>query len=253
MAKKKKYPKYEIEFLTKFDGIGPAKARSLLDSFKDSSQVVKAEAKQLQECLGEKTGIHLFREIHGEDAPLGNKEPSDTGRPPGYTTEIGESIADDYAEGEGTIEEIMIKHGFSEQTFYNWQDEYLEFFELIKNARAVRRGRNYQMALNGKKKLLEGYQVIEQTTRTEPYTDEHGQKQNRVKDVTVSKKHYPPNATMIIFELCNDPSGEYKSVQHVKYESQEKIPPYDLSKLSDEELEQFEKLSQKALTNGSMK
>lgn len=188
----------------------------------------------------------------GDRCWLHGEEPANVGRKSDYTSELGHSIAEDYGEGTGTIVEIMEKHGLSETTFYRWKEELTEFWELLKKAEERRRGRKKEMALNGMKRLLEGYEVIEQTTQTEPLTDQDGRKQNRVKSVKITKKHIPPSASMIIFTLCNVAPDEFRSVQHIKYEGSETIPPYDFSKFTDEELEQFEALSLKALNgNGS--
>lgn len=245
MAKKKL--NISVDVLTDFKGIGEARATELLEMFGSVKNVMRADIRPICEHFGEKTGINIFKSLHGQDAPLGDFEKKKRGRSSDYTTEIGKSISDMYAEGESTITEIMHAHGLSEQTFYNWRSDNLEFFELIKTAKQIRKGRNYEMALNGKKKLLEGYEIIEQTTHTEPFTDDEGRKQNRVKAVTINKRHQPPSNAMVIFELVNSSDGEYRHVQHIKHDEGTSIPPYDFSSFSDKELELFEKLSKKAM------
>lgn len=245
MAKKKL--NIQAEVLTDFKGIGAKRANELLQMFGTVKGVMRADIRPICEHFGEKTGIKIFRALHGQDAPVGEYEKNRKGRTSEYTTELGKSISDMYAEGESTITEIMHAHGFSEQTFYNWRSDNLEFFELIKTSKQIRKGRNYEMALKGKRKLLEGYEVIEQTTHTEPYTDEQGSKHNRVKSVTINKRHQPPSNAMVIFELVNSSGGEYRHVQHIKHDEETVIPPYDFSKFTDAELELFEKLSKKAM------
>lgn len=201
----------------------------------------------LQSVLGEKTGKKVFIHIHGPDAPRKSQEPDPMGRKSKYTEEVGHSIAQAYAEGEGTIVEIMQKHGLSERIFYIWKEENLQFFQLIKNAEQMRQGHKKEMALNGLKKLLEGYEYTEQTTEAVPMAKKgSGQQDKKITKTILHRKHQSPNATAIIFTLCNTAPDEFKSVQHIKYDKPTEMPPFDFSEFTEEELELWEKLAEKA-------
>lgn len=247
--KKKKAPAFDPEHiaeLTEYKGIGPATAKALLTEYKTPDEVYKIGAPELQEAFGEKKGDNIFEAIHGEDAPKKDQRPSDRGRKPKYTEELGEAIAEQYSQGEATIKEIMEHHNLTERIFFYWQEENLHFFQLIKNASQARNSRKKEMALNGMKMLLQGHEYTEQSTEAKPVRDAEGNEKKVIQKTVLTRKFVPPNAGMIIFTLCNLEPAQWKSVQHIKHETGPEIPPYDFSDFSDDELEEFERLSAKA-------
>lgn len=250
MAKKKtkdkKLDPAHITELTEYKGVGPATARKLLTAYKTPDKVYKVGQPELQELLGEKTGEKVFVAIHGEDAPKKDQRPSDMGRKPIYSEALGLEIAEQYAEGEATIKEIMEHHNLTERIFFYWQEENLHFFQLIKNAKQARNSRKKEMALNGMKMLLQGHEYTEQSTEAKPVRDAEGNEKKVIQKTVLTRKFIPPNAGMIIFTLCNLEPGQWKSVQHIKHETGPEIPPYDFSEFTDDELEEFERLSAKA-------
>lgn len=243
MARKKKQQtseKEHIEELCKLKGIGRTFAEHLLRVFKTPKEVYKASETNLQTVLGIKRGTALHKQIHKGVIP-------DVGRNTKYDQQVAESIAKDYAEGSGTIVEIMEKHDLHEDSFYRWQKEITEFYELIKIARQKRKMRNYQMALRGKQKLLEGYEVVETSTIAVPKINpKTGETINEQKQTTINRKHVAPSSTMIIFELINSSEGEYRDVRHINYEGVEQPPPLNLESFTDEELKVWLKLVNKA-------
>lgn len=235
----------EAQKLTKYPGIGKIRARTLIDHFGTYAKVINAKLDELILLLGESIGQRLYSKIHNS----GEQEDENIkfGRSPDYTTDIGESIANMYARGEDSIKDIMKHHGFSEQTFYNWRDQNLEFFELIKSAQERRRTNISQLADQGMKKLLVGYEVNEQTTVAIPTQADDGTRKNVVKETRVSKRHIPPNATMIIFAKCNTDPDNFRHIQHIIHEGGDDIPPYDFTNLDDEEMKVLEKLQNKLM------
>lgn len=247
--KKRKYSKEKLEQLTELKGIGPATAKKILDTFTGLKEFRDADMPTLQTVLGKKKGEDIFIELHGADAPRGPQGPNPMGRSTKYSEELGQKIADDYAQGTGTVAEIMAKYGLSERIFYYWQEENLQFFQLIKNAKEARQGQKLHMALNGMKILLQGHEYTEQDTEATPIKNADGTTSKVIKKTVVKRKFIPPNATMVIFTLCNIDPENWKSVQHIKHEGGAEMPPYDFSNFTMEELETFERLSKKAQTN----
>lgn len=238
----------QLAQLEQFTGVGKTRAKKLIAHFGSAGKAINGDLAEIQLIFGKKVGEKIFNSLNGEEID------KKLGRSSEYSTDIGESIAKMYSLGKDSIADIMLHHGFSEQTFYNWLDVNLEFFELIKRAKKIRRGRKTELATQGLEKLLTGYEVTEQTTITVPVKKKDGEKETRIKETRISQKHIPPNATMIIFSLVNstkDDDDPMQHIQHIEYSKGGEIPPYDFSGFSDEELEVFDKLTKKAMSNGT--
>lgn len=246
----KKVKKSELDQLTGFPGIGEVRATKLIQHFGSASKAIKGTKEDVQLIFGKKIGEKVFNVLQGELIERS------FGRTSEYSTELGEKIAQMYSLGKDSIADIMLHHGFSDQTFYNWMESNLEFFGLIKRAKKIRRGRKTEMANQGLEKLLTGYDVTEKTTITVPIRSKDGSKAEKIKEIRESQKHIPPNATMIIFSLVNSTKDEedpMKHIQHIEYSKAGDIPPYDFSDFTDDELALFAKLTDKAMKNGSVK
>lgn len=162
-----------------------------------------------------------------------------------YFKDNYKDFAEDYAKGEETLRELCDRYGISTQTFYNLKDEKIEFFDAIKNAKEQRRDEKLGMANRGMKMLLEGGEYTE--TRVEAHRPPDGdQEDEQLEKVVRTRKRVLPNATMIIFTLCNLDKENWKHISTIKHEGIPDRPPVDLSNLSDEELDIFLELTQKA-------
>jgi len=114
-----------------------------------------------------------------------------------------------------TVAEICSLTGISEETFYCWKREKPEFSEAIKKA-----GKKFDELLiaEAKKsliKLLQGYTVQEKKTVTVDTGKKSadGKPIVKVKEHTVTDKHYQPNPTAIIFTLTNRDPENWKNKQ----------------------------------------
>lgn len=238
--------------LRKYSGIGPANAEKLAIEFDHINDVKTATLKRLNEVLGTKEGKKvqlalkgkLYREMR---KPKQKKEYATQSK---YTKELGESIALMFGKGEATKEEICKAHRISVSTFDNWHKENLEFFSLIKNAWEKRKENLDFLSDIGMKKMLTGYTVQEKIIEN-LVNKETGDVIANMKQEKVIEKHIPPSSAMIIFTKVNVSNGRFKHVQHITYDTKDDDSVYDLSKLNDEELNQFEalvsKIKQKAL------
>lgn len=232
--------------LRKYPGVGPKNAEKLALEFDHIDDVKKATLKKLNEILGYKEGkkIHLafrgklYREIKKP------KEKKDYATQSKYSKEIGESIAEMFGKGEATKDEICKAHGISSSTFDNWQKENLEFFSLIKNAWRKRKENLDNLSDIGMKKLLTGY-MIKESICENIVNKETGDVVPNLKQEKILEKHIPPSASMIIFTKVNVSEGRFKHVQHITYDNHDNDSVYDLSKLTDDELEKFEELVSK--------
>lgn len=230
------HPVQEVDALRGYKGIGPKMAQILLDHFGTATAAIESSHDELVKVAGRR-GKAFWKLVNKGIEPK-------TGRRSAYNDkELVNSILKDYGEGEGTIEEIMKKHGLSLDRFFEWQQIYPEFHDKVKEIKKLRQYRSYEMALIGKKKLLQGHTVEELTQVGVAKKDGSG----AIEPLRIQKtqKYYPPSATMIVFELINSSRGEFRDVRHITYQGRE-LPPYDLSKLSDEELKEFERILEKA-------
>lgn len=123
------------------------------------------------------------------------------------TPERVEIICKIIADG-GTDIEAARNAKISKDTFYTWLKEKPDFADAVKNAR--KRFEEWEMngilgdAKKSLKTLILGQDYEEIKTEYEP--GKSGQPQ--IRKQTITKKRIPPNATAIIFALCNrDPDN----------------------------------------------
>lgn len=153
------------------------------------------------------------------------------------TPEVIDTVCNAIIEGH-TEKEAAQLAGISEQSLYTYKKQNFEFFERVKNAHQEYNARLLpeitRAAHNGLLQLLTGSEYDEKTVTIV--------KPNGQTETTTTKKVIPPNATAIIFALCNrDPSrwqnrvtGEIK--QEIQTESKQSV---DISKVSDATLKQL--------------
>lgn len=131
--------------------------------------------------------------------------------------------------------------GIHVSTFCEWLNKYPEFSEAVKRARAAfedwQTNRILADSKNGLKTLILGQEYEEIKTTYEPSKDGT----LKIKSQTKTTKRIPPNATAIIFALCNrDPENwSNKHIQELtgKIETETK-PKVSLHNLSDDLLAQ---------------
>ena len=130
-----------------------------------------------------------------------------------------------------TISEVCKCVGISRQTFYNWQNENLEFAEAIEQANEERM---QFFAVEAKKSLLkmvQGYEVTE--TRVAVVPDENGKP--KVKEQTTTKKHVQPDTKAIIFTLTNGDPARWRNKKSTEITGNRGKDLF--SKMTDEEVE----------------
>ena len=125
----------------------------------------------------------------------------------------------------------------SKDTYYQWLKTKSDFSDAIKKAQDQF---NDMLIVEAKKslvKMLQGYTVEETRTVTADTgkKEENGKAIVKVKEHVVTKKHYQPNPTLIIFTLTNRDSDNWKNRQDNKVSAEIGIKS-NLENLSDEEL-----------------
>lgn len=111
-----------------------------------------------------------------------------------------------------TDKEICEQVGICQDTYIEWKKTKAEFSESVKKAEE-----NFlkTIASEAKKSLMkkiQGYTVQEKRT---VYNNEvvKGQSKPKIKEQTITDKHYQPDTTAIIFALCNTDSDNFKNKQ----------------------------------------
>lgn len=243
---KKKDRQKQLQILSSVKGIGAVTAKQIL---KVIGSIEKADPKKMVNKVEKEVGEHKAQLFWDNfDSLVEMWEHVTRDRTPGsntkFSSKMARSIAEDYSKGKATVAEICEKHGISIQTFYNWQDTHFEFFDAIKKATRIRNRIRGDMAMNGLERLLEGYDYTEQQTEAEP-DPQNPNGRGKIKKTVITKKHVPPNPTMIIFTATNQLKEDWKHVTAIEH-IHEQEPPPDLSRLSEEEKLQLEKLLSKA-------
>ena len=129
-----------------------------------------------------------------------------------YCPEIVSKICELIEKDSFTDKEICQQVGIAESTFYDWKEKKSEFSELLKKAEL--KFLKF-IAIEARKSLVkkvQGYTVQEKRT---VYASElkDGQSKPRIKEQTITDKHYQPDTVAIIFALCNQDSENFKNKQ----------------------------------------
>jgi len=153
----------------------------------------------------------------------------------------------------GKAEDCYRALGISADTYHRWIKQFPEFSEAISLAREERRKiseRDYleeaTAAINGIRKLLNGYSFTETEIREEEILDSStGQNQtNQIKRVKVTReKHIPPNMAAIAKVLGDDSLPNIillKSIEKFKLDDSKELYQYVFGALSaGSEVEEF--------------
>lgn len=119
-----------------------------------------------------------------------------------YCPEIVEEIASYIEQGESNINAAK-KAGITEAAFYKWKKEHVEFVERLKRAEDTYR--NWELnevaksARRSLKQLIEGFEY----TEIENEYESDGKGGYIIKKQRSKTKKFAPNATAVIFALCN--------------------------------------------------
>lgn len=153
-----------------------------------------------------------------------------------YCPEIVKSICDLIEKDSYTDKEICEQVGISESIYYEWKAEKAEFSELLKKAEQKFLKSIATAARKSLVKKVEGYTVQEKRT---VYASEvvKGKSTPRIKEQTITDKHYQPDTVAIIFALCNQDSENFKNKQSTEIGGIGGKPLFPERQLTDEELD----------------
>jgi hypothetical protein len=107
-------------------------------------------------------------------------------------------------------EQIAKNIGISEQTFYNWKDKHVEFFEAIKKGREVIVC-ELENALIKRAKGYEIEEVVFLPERGGGVTEKH------------NVKHIPPDTTALIFALKNMAHENWRDRKETEFSGNGKV------------------------------
>lgn len=161
-----------------------------------------------------------------------------------YSKEIVEKISDLISSDSYTIAEICQQVGISKDTYYRWLKEKSDFSDTIKKAQKHFDEKSVVEAHRSLMKLVSGYSVDE--TKTVYVDSKEGRP--KIKEQTVTKKHYQPNLGAAIFVLTNKDPENWKNRQSAELtgkDGKDLVPRVDLSKIDPKELKQIEEILKK--------
>ena len=150
-----------------------------------------------------------------------------------------------------TVAELCVQVGISEGSYYGWKNRFKEFEEQIKEAEDIRLKYFASEAKKSLLKKIQGYTVQEKKTVTVPgkVDEKTGTVTPKIKEQTVTDKHFQPDTGAIIFALCNTDPDNWKNRQSTELtgkDGKDLIPQPDLSKLTDDELRTLVELQSKS-------
>jgi len=157
-----------------------------------------------------------------------------------YNKKIVDNICSLIRTDSYTVAEICKLVGISERTYYDWLSKNADFAEVIKKAQDRF---NEDVLIECKKslvKLIKGYTVQEKRTITVDTgkRDENDKPIVKVKEHTVTDKHYPPSLGAIIHFQTNRDPDNWKNRQENKISGEVGIKS-SLESLSDDELQKI--------------
>lgn len=165
-----------------------------------------------------------------------------------YSKEIVQRITELISSDSYTIAEICKEVGISESTYHEWKSKKSEFSESIKKAQGIFDEKCTVEAKKSLMKLVSGYTVDESKTI---YVDTV-EGRPKIKEQTITKKHYQPSLGAAIFVLTNKDPENWKNRQNNEItgkDGKDLIPDFDISKLSDEERKLLLGIAEKANAN----
>lgn len=157
-----------------------------------------------------------------------------------YNKKIVNKIATLISEDSYTISEICEKVNIHKSTYYDWINSKPDFSDAIKKAEEEFNDTIIVEAKKSLMKLVKGYTAQEKKTTTQDTgkKDENDKPIVKVKEHTVTEKHYQPNTAAVIFALTNRDPDNWKNRYNSDVSAEVSIKS-DLDKLSDKELEQI--------------
>lgn len=157
-----------------------------------------------------------------------------------YNKKIVENICELIRTDSYTIAEICEKVGIVKDTYYQWLKTKSDFSDSIKKAEDEYNELIITEAKKSLVKMIRGYTIDETRTVTADTgkKDDNGKPIVKVKEHVVTKKHYQPNPTLVIFTLTNRDSDNWKNRQDTKVTAEVGIKSH-LENLSDEELQRI--------------
>lgn len=150
---------------------------------------------------------------------------------PKYSKRIVKRICDLISKDTYTIAEICATVRISERTYYQWQADYADFSEQIKEARHKFDETVLKDAKNSLVKLIKGYDYEE--TKTVVIDDGGGKP--KIKEKSTTKKHVAPNLGAIIHFQTNVDPATWKNRQNTELTGKDGKDLF--ASLTDEQLE----------------
>lgn len=137
-----------------------------------------------------------------------------------------------------TVAEICEQVSINQDTYYDWFKNKPEFSDAIKKAKGEFDDFLLVEARKSLVKKIRGYTIQEKKTVTVDTgkVNDEGKPIVKVKEHSVTDKHFQPDTAAIIFTLCNRDSDNWKNRQDTNLSGEVTLTS-DLEKLTDEELE----------------
>lgn len=163
-----------------------------------------------------------------------------------YNKEIVEKICLLIKTDSYTVAEICEQVSINQDTYYDWLKKKPEFSDSIKKAKGEFDDFLLAECKKSLVKKIRGYTVQEKKTVTADTgkRDENDKPIVRVKEHSVTDKHYQPDTAAIIFTLCNRDPDNWKNRQESNITGDMTLKS-ELEKRSDEELENIIKNGEK--------
>lgn len=157
-----------------------------------------------------------------------------------YSKKIVEDICALIRSDSYTIAEICSMVNISKETFYTWKETKPDFLDSIKKAEDEFSELITAEAKKSLVKMIRGYTVQEKKTVTADTgkKDENGKPIVKVKEHSVTDKHYQPVPAAVIFALTNRDPDNWKNRQDSKVSAEVGVKSH-LESLSDEELQKI--------------
>lgn len=135
-----------------------------------------------------------------------------------YSKKLVERICDLIREDSYTVDEICKIVGLSRSTFFEWKKNKPDFSDAIKAAEEELRSTLLAECERSLRKLINGYTVEEKKT----VTVDSGKKNTdgipipKIKEQTITKKHFQPNLGAIIHYQTNNDPDRWKNKQSME-------------------------------------
>lgn len=158
-----------------------------------------------------------------------------------YNKTIVERICQLIKSDSYTVAEICRNVGINPDTYYAWLNKKADFSDAIKRARGEYDAFIAAEAQKSLVKLIQGYSVDETKTVYENVNKKDGElsAKPKIREQTITKKHYQPSVPAVIFALTNKDSDNWKNRLNSEVtgkDGKDLIPAKVLSKKEAQEL-----------------